>query len=75
MENKYHPITQEEYINLRDFITSIGSHLPENKTGYVWSMFNRLNGTNEPQPCTCPSSAGHWRRAVDFLINWVNERR
>jgi hypothetical protein len=72
---KYNPLTQQEYIELRDFITSIGVRLPENKAHYVWSMFNRVRSENEPQPCTCASSGAHWKRAVDFLINWVNERR
>ena len=74
-ENKYKPLSQEEYIDLREFITQLGSYLPDNKAGYVWALFNRLRNENEPQPCTCPSSGAHWKRAIDYLRNWVNERK
>jgi hypothetical protein len=69
-----HPLTYEEFVELRDFILSIGARLPENKAGYVWGMFNHLRNANEPQPCTCASSAGHWKRAVDFLYDWVKNK-
>jgi hypothetical protein len=69
-----HPLTYEEFIELRDFITKIGARLPEDKAGYVWNMFKKLTNTNEPQPCTCASSAGHWKRAVNHLYDWVKER-
>lgn len=72
---KYYPLTQSEYIELRDFITSIGSYLPENKAHYVWSNYNRLRNENEPQPCTCASSGAHWKRAIDYLFNWVKDRK
>jgi len=75
MENKYHPITQQEYIDLRTFISTLGAYLPNDKAHYVWSMFNRLRNQNEPQPCMCGSAGGHWKRAIDFLTDWVNERK
>lgn len=73
--NKYEPLSQQEYIDLREFVTTLGAYLPESKAGYVWGLFNRLRNENEPQPCTCKSSGAHWKRATDYLINWVNERR
>lgn len=75
MIDKYKPLSQDEFIGLRDFVTSLGSYLPENKATYVWSMYNRLNNTNEPQPCTCASSGKLWKRAIDFLLQWVNDRK
>lgn len=74
-ENKFHPLTEQEFTELSDFILSLGGYLPDNKAGYVWSNFNRVRGQNEPQPCTCGSSAGHWKRAVDHLHKWVKERQ
>ena len=74
-ESKYKPLSEEEFNILSEFITSIGAYLPENKAGYVWSMFNRLRNETEPQPCTCGSSGHHWKRAVDYLHNWVKERK
>jgi hypothetical protein len=73
--NKYEPLSQQEYIDLREFITTLGAYLPDNKAQYVWGLFNRLRNANEPQPCTCKSSGAHWKRAVDYLLNWVNERK
>jgi len=74
MENKYHPLTEERFIELRDFIQSIGAYLPENKAPYVWNMYNDLRGEREPQPCTCASSGAHWKRAMDYLYDWVKQR-
>lgn len=74
MENNYEPLTESEFTELKGFINEIGAYLPENKAGYVWSMFNKLRGENEMQPCTCASSGKHWKRAVDYLFNWVKDR-
>jgi hypothetical protein len=69
-----HPLTYEEFIALRDFITTIGARLPEDKAPYVWDMFNKLRNENEVRPCTCASSAGHWKRAVTYLYDWVKDK-
>lgn len=74
MENKYHPLTEEAFIELRDFIKSVGAYLPENKAQYVWNTYNAIRGESEMQPCTCASAGGHWKRAIDHLWNWVKER-
>ncbi len=73
-QSKYHPLTEQEYFELKGFIQALGGYLPDNKAPYVWNTFNHIRGEREPQPCTCASSAGHWKRAVDFLWNWVKER-
>jgi hypothetical protein len=75
MDNKYHPLTEQEYNELSQFILSLGAYLPDNKATYVWSTFNKVRDANETQPCTCGSSGKHWKRAVDHLINWVKERQ
>ena len=74
MENKYHPLTEQEFNEMSEFILNLGAYLPDNKASWVWSTFNKLRDENETQPCTCASSAGHWRRAVDFIHTWVKER-
>ncbi len=70
-----HPLTFDEFIELDKFINSLGSYLPDDKATYVWNNFNRLRGENEPQPCTCSSSGAHWKRAVNYLLDWVNTRK
>jgi hypothetical protein len=72
---KYLPLSPEEFNELNAFISTLGSYLPENKAHYVWSKYNRIRATNEPQPCTCGSSGAHWKRAIDFLTDWVNQRK
>lgn len=74
-ENKYEPLNQQEYIDLRTFTSSLGGYLQENQLNYVWGMFNRLTKANEPQPCSCKSASAHWKRAVDYLTDWINKRR
>jgi len=64
-------LTPEELVHLKGVLEQIGSHLPTNHAPYVWDMFNRLNGTNTPRPCTCGSAGRYWKEAVDFLFNYV----
>jgi hypothetical protein len=74
-KSKYHPISLQEFQELDRTISSIGSHLPENLAPYIWDNFNKLRNENEVRPCTCKSSGAHWKRAVDYLTDWINQRR
>lgn len=73
--DKFHPLTEEQFKELDETIASIGAYLPENKAPYIWGMFNTLREENEPRPCTCASSGAHWKRAMDYLWNWVKDRK
>ena len=78
MENnmeKYYPLSPEEFNELVIVIDSITTHVPGDKIGYIWGKFNRINARQEPQPCSCASAAGHWKRAIDGLREFVNQRR
>jgi hypothetical protein len=70
-----HPLTFEEFEELDKTISSLGSHLPENLAPYIWDNFNKLRNEREPRPCMCGSAGAHWKRAVDYLRNWINERK
>ncbi len=72
---KYYPLTFEEFQELDKTLSEIGAYLPENKAPYIWDNFNKLRNENEPRPCTCASSGAHWKRAVDYLHNWIKERK
>lgn len=74
MENKYHPLTEEQYLELKNFLKGIGNYLPTDRAGYIWGTYNTVRGINEPQPCTCASSGSLWKRAIDELNAWVKER-
>lgn len=69
-----HPLTLDEYYELKTFIKSIGARLPEGKMGYVWNSYNQLRGVQETQPCGCQSAAGHWVNAINFLKQWVESK-
>jgi len=68
------PLTQLEFDELKSFLDGLGAWLPEDKAGYVWNNYLKLNGHTEPQPCTCSSSGRHWKKAIDFLNEWVKQR-
>ena len=74
-ENKYHPLTLEEFQELDRTVSSLGAYLPENLAPYIWNNFNKLRNENENRPCMCGSAGAHWKRATDYLRNWVNERK
>jgi len=74
-KSKYHPLNLEEFQELSSTVLSLGAYLPENKAPYIWDNFNKLRNENEVRPCTCKSSGAHWKRAVDYLTDWVNQRK
>ena len=67
-------LNPEELQSLKDTLKDIGAYLPENKAPYIWNTFNHIREEQEPQPCTCSSSAGHWKRAVDYLHDYAKNR-
>lgn len=64
-------LTPEQLEELKITLKDITTRLPENKAPYIWNTFNHIRGEREPQPCLCGSSGGHWKRAVDFLNDYV----
>jgi hypothetical protein len=72
-DNKYSPYTQAEYIDLVETLQSITTHIPTDKMSWIWSNHNKISKTAEPQPCACGSAAGHWRRAVDTIRDFIKE--
>ena len=73
-ENIIIPLTDEELIEMKDFLSTIKDHMPEDKAVYVWDTFNRLRGENENRPCNCGSAGAHWGRAVKYLRDYIKER-
>jgi len=70
MERLY---SYEELAELKEFITNLGMHLPEDKMNYVWENYKRITGSNEPTPCSCQSSAGLWVKSVTAIRTYVQE--
>lgn len=73
-ENKYHPLTAEEFGKLKTDLEGVLHFLPENLMGPFWSYCNRIRNERVNQPCSCRSSAKHWGKCVEDLRKWVNER-
>jgi hypothetical protein len=67
-------LNPEELQILKDTLKDIGAYLPENKAPYIWNTFNQIRELQEPQPCLCSSSGGHWKRAVDFLHDYAKNK-
>ena len=73
MENKYHPLTESEYLELKSKIDSIKEYLPDMLLGYVWDNYKKISGSNENQPCGCKSAGGLWLKAVTVLREYLNK--
>ena len=74
MENKYTPFTEEEYLSLEQYVSTVKNHIDSNKAGYIWDACTRIRGKKEKQPCTCSSAGGHWSRCMETIRNYFNER-
>ena len=69
--NKYLPYTEQEYMELKNIMNSITTHIPNDKMDWVWNNHNNILSTNEPRPCSCGSAAGLWVRATETIRNFI----
>lgn len=67
-------LTVEQLQELKGELGQITTRLPENKAHYIWNTFNHIRNEQEPMPCMCGSSGAHWKRAVDFLNDYVKNK-
>ena len=67
-------LTPEQLQELKGTLSQIRTRLPEDKAFYIWNTFNHIRNINEPRPCLCGSSGAHWKRAVDFLNDYVKNK-
>jgi hypothetical protein len=73
-EHTFFPYTKEEFIELRSIMKDITTHIPNDRMGWVWNNHTKISGTNEPQPCSCGSAAGHWKRAAETIRNFISTK-
>lgn len=66
--------TEEEYTELKTFITDLGLHLPDDKLTYVWSAYKTIAGVTENQPCSCQSASGLWIKAIAVIRDYINQQ-
>lgn len=69
--NRFLPYTIEEYKELKEVMDTITTHIPHDKMGWIWSNHNKINKTNESQPCSCGSASSHWVRATQTIRNFI----
>ena len=74
MENKYSPLNEQEFNELKEHLEGIKSFLPEHLMSTLWSKCNAIRGERINQPCSCKSSAGLWGACVTDLRKFVNDR-
>ena len=74
MENKYAPLSEEEYNELRVHLEGVKNHLPEHLMNPFWSWCNRIRGERINQPCGCKSAGALWGTCVEDLRKYVRER-
>lgn len=72
--DRFYPYTEAEFVDLRNTMMQITTHIPHDKMGWVWGNHNRINKTNESQPCSCGSAAGHWKRAAETIRNFISQK-
>ena len=63
--------THEEWYNLVEKVRGISDRIPEHEMGLIWNAFQRIEGVNTPQPCSCPSAAKYWIEAINVIRNYI----
>ena len=71
---KYQPLSEQEYNELKTHLEGIKNFLPEHLMGPFWTWCSRIRGRKENQPCGCKSSARLWSDCVEELRKFVRER-
>jgi len=73
-QSKYHPLSEEHFMEVKSVVDSITSHMPEDKANLIWSTYNAIRNSNERQPCTCGSSGRYWGEAINGIRNFINSK-
>lgn len=66
-------LTTEQLEELKAILKQITTSLPENKAHYIWNTYNHIRNEKEPTPCLCGSAGGHWKRAIEFLNDYISK--
>ena len=66
--------TPEEWTNLKNVMSSIHHHIPEQYMRMIWNSYQRISKTNSPQPCACQSSAKYWIQAVNVIRDYITNQ-
>lgn len=72
-ETKIGNYTISEVLELEEKMRGIDTFIPDSMMGYVWSNYQKILNTTEPQPCGCRSAAGLWIKAVDTIKQFLSQ--
>ena len=64
-------MSEQDLIELKEVLGNITTHIPEHQAGYIWRMYNIVDGDHGPQPCMCGSAGKYWKAAVDSLNKYI----
>lgn len=67
--------TPEEWSQVKSVMNEIHHNIPEHHMGKVWNWFQRIGKHNNPQPCSCQSSARYWIEAVNTIKNFITTQQ
>ena len=67
-------IEGKELEDLKEVLASITTHIPEHQAGYIWDMYNKIDGNHGARPCMCSSAGKYWKAAVDELRNYIKDK-
>ena len=70
MQDKF---TEEQYNELKELVSRTKDYLQEKDLGLVWNSYKVITKSQESQPCSCGSSAGLWKKAMDSIKQYVSE--
>ena len=67
--------TKEEWERLTDAVNSITTVIPKHQMNFIWESYKRITGSKEATPCSCPSAAGHWKKAFNVVSEYVKGKQ
>ena len=71
----YTPLTEEQFVKLKEDLDSIKDVLPAGLMNEFWQLCNLIRGDKQPKPCGCKSAGGLWSRCVEDLRTFVNGKQ
>lgn len=72
---KQDKFTSEEWERLTYNVDNITTMIPKGEMNFIWESYKRISGSREATPCSCPSSAKHWKRAFSVVSEYVKTNR
>lgn len=67
-------LSEIELNELKSVLNTITTHIPEHQAGYIWDMYNKIDGNHGARPCMCSSAGKYWKAAVDTLNEYIKNK-